>query len=50
MNAMPIDRGDGDPRSDAAQAEYENNWRQCAAFINAEPSEISTFDYMPLVV
>ncbi|KAL7953839.1 putative NRPS-like enzyme [Trichoderma compactum] len=41
MNSMPIDRGDGDPRSDAAQAEYANNWLQCAAFINADPSEIA---------
>ncbi|KAL5083988.1 hypothetical protein Trisim1_000721 [Trichoderma cf. simile WF8] len=41
MISMPIDRGDGDPRSDAAQAEYANNWLQCAAFINADPSEIA---------
>ncbi|PTB37272.1 hypothetical protein M441DRAFT_40049 [Trichoderma asperellum CBS 433.97] len=41
MNAMPLDRGDGDPRSDAAQAEYAKNWNECAAFINAEPSEIA---------
>lgn len=44
MISMPIDRGDGDPRSDAAQAEYANNWLQCAAFINADPSEIGRFD------
>lgn len=42
MNAMPIDHGDGDPRSNAAQAEYSSNWQQCAAFMNAEPSEIGT--------
>lgn len=44
MISMPIDRGDGDPRSDAAQAEYANNWLQCAAFINADPSEIGRFN------
>lgn len=44
MISMPIDRGDGDPRSDAAQAEYANNWLQCAAFINADPSEIGKFN------
>lgn len=44
---MPLDRGDGDPRSDAAQAEYADNWRQCAAFVNAEPSEISKIKAFP---
>ncbi|EFZ03956.2 aminotransferase class-V domain protein [Metarhizium robertsii] len=41
MNGMPIDHGLGDPRSTAARAEYSNNWRQCAAFVNAQPSEIA---------
>ncbi|KHO01264.1 Pyridoxal phosphate-dependent transferase, major domain protein [Metarhizium album ARSEF 1941] len=41
MNAMPIDHGDGDARSRAAQAEYSDKLRQCAAFINAEPAEIA---------
>ncbi|KAH0593755.1 hypothetical protein MHUMG1_08506 [Metarhizium humberi] len=42
MNGMPIDHGLGDPRSTAARAEYSNNWRQCAAFVNAQPSEIAS--------
>lgn len=50
MNAMPLDRGDGDPRSDAAQAEYAENWNKCAAFINAEPSEIGMFNDLPFVI
>ena len=41
MYAMPIDHGDGDPRSLEAIAAYEKNWDQCAAFINASPDEIS---------
>lgn len=50
MNAMPLDRGDGDPRSDAAQAEYGENWNECAAFINAEPSEIGMFNSLPFII
>lgn len=50
MNAMPLDRGDGDPRSDAAQAEYAENWNECAAFINAEPSEIGMFNSLPFII
>ncbi|OAA52945.1 Pyridoxal phosphate-dependent transferase, major domain protein [Cordyceps fumosorosea ARSEF 2679] len=40
MYDMPIDHGDGDPRSNAAQAEYASVINQCAGFINADPSEI----------
>ncbi|OAA54240.1 Pyridoxal phosphate-dependent transferase, major domain protein [Akanthomyces lecanii RCEF 1005] len=40
MYAMPIDHGDGDPRSNATQAEYASVVKQCAEFINAVPSEI----------
>lgn len=50
MNAMPLDRGDGDPRSDAAQAEYAENWNECAAFINAEPSEIGMFNDLSFAI
>ncbi|TQV92110.1 NRPS-like enzyme [Cordyceps javanica] len=37
---MPIDHGDGDPRSNATQAEYASIVKQCADFVNAAPSEI----------
>lgn len=50
MNGMPIDHGLGDPRSTAARAEYSNNWRQCAAFVNAQPSEIGTYNASPGLV
>ncbi|KAI9715672.1 MAG: putative secondary metabolism biosynthetic enzyme [Candelaria pacifica] len=41
MYSMPIDHGDGDPRSLEAIAAYEKNWNQCAAFVNASPDEIT---------
>ncbi|CAG8958076.1 hypothetical protein HYFRA_00000420 [Hymenoscyphus fraxineus] len=41
MYSMPIDHGDGDPRSLAAISSYEKNWNQCAQFINASPDEIT---------